>query len=168
MKLKKGEHVVIPGCGVGRVEAKETMELGESQVETWRIYLGPDAGRYWVPVDRIQHEGLRPLMEPDRVKSTWKLIEEQEAPKKRAHWNQRRKRYQEMVMSNSPMELAKLIGELVAVRAKKKEKRQVLSFGERRLLEQAKELIVQEIAAATGKSETKIEERLDTVIASAA
>ena len=104
------------------------IDVGGGPIEVFRIDLGPDDGVLWVPVGRLSVEGIRLPADEDHVEEAWELIPVQEAPKKRTNWNRRHRRYQEMLMSNQPKQLAELIGELVAVREAKREKRQTLSF----------------------------------------
>lgn len=150
MELAVGDVVVVPVLGVGVVERNEPLDLGEETVPAFKIDLGPDSGAYWIPEAQVGQQGLREPMPEEMIDRLWKTMKGAKAPKKRANWNRRRKRYNEMLASNEPMQLAELVGELVAVRAKKRKKKQTLSFGERRLLEKASALIAGEIAATTG------------------
>ena len=168
MALSRNDVVVVPGWGVGRVEAVEAMQVGEQTVRTYRISFGEESGRYWVPTDRVEAEGLRPPMDDAEIARTWELICSHELADKRAHWRKRQMRYHQMLMSNDPAELAKLIGELVAVQAHKRDKRQALSVQERELLDRAVRLMIGEIAAATGQEPDDVRATMDQTIAAAA
>jgi len=148
LELAIGETVVVPTMGVGVVEATERVDVGDAYVEAYRIDLGPEDGTFWIPQQQLGSQGLRPPISKDRLAAMWAEMLEQEAPKKRANWNRRRKRYSEMLASNEPLQLAALIGELSAVAAVKRTKKQSLSFGERQLLDKAQGLLAQEVAAA--------------------
>ncbi len=167
MDFQVDEMVVVPGCGVGRVDAVEEMNLGDTSVETYRIDLGEELGKYWVPKVRADAEGVRRPMSADRVEDTWELIRSQTSPDKLPNWRNRRRRYEEMMLSNEPGELATLVGELVCERNRKREKKQVLSHHELRIFERTQTLIVQEIAAATGRTREVVRERLEEVMAEA-
>lgn len=150
MELSVGDEVVVPALGVGKVETHGPIEIGEETVSAYKIDLGPEDGYYWIPESRLGEKGLRPPMNKKDVKAFWKVLTSQKVPGKRANWNRRRKRYDAMLTSNDPTQMARLLGELVAVQSKKRKKKQTLSFGERRLLEKASALIAGEIAATTG------------------
>lgn len=160
MTFSVSDLVVIPGCGVGHVDAVETMDVGGDPVKLYRITLEKDQARMWVPVHRAAAEGLRPVMSEDRVEETWDVLKAREAPEKRANWNRRQRRYNEKLMSNQPLEMAEVLGELAAVRETKS-----LSFGERRIFERVRELLVGEIAAARGVSRDKVEARMEDLLA---
>lgn len=165
MELSVGDVVVVPALGVGTVETKQAVDVGDRAVPAYRIDLGPDDGAYWIPEARLGQEGLRQPMAADEVADVLDTLGAQEAPVKRANWNRRRKRYDEMIAANDPAQLAALIGELVAVQVSKKEKKQTLSFGERRLLEKTRRMLVEEIAAATGDDVGVVDQRIDAVLA---
>ena len=144
------DMVVVPGCGVGRGEA----------VELYRIDLGDTKGRMWVPTHLVNAQGLRPVMTIERAKEAWTVIEAQAAPDERQNWNRRQRRYNEKLLSNEPIEMAELLGELAAVRNKKE-----LSFGERKIFEKVRELLICEIAAAMAQPRPKIEQRMSKALA---
>ncbi|MEN0062681.1 MAG: CarD family transcriptional regulator [Myxococcota bacterium] len=154
------ELVVVPGCGVGRVEAVETMDVDGERVELYRIDLGESSGRMWVPTNLVDVQGVRKVMSPDSAEEAWSIITAMEAPEARQNWNRRQRRYNEKLMANQPMELAELLGELAAVRSTKE-----LSFGERKIFERVRELLVSEIAAACGQTRGQVEERMTEVLA---
>jgi CarD family transcriptional regulator len=158
LKLSVGDTVVVPTMGVGVVDAKERVDVGDVSINAYRIDLGEDEGTFWIPVDQLGSHGLREPISKDQLARLWASMLEQEAPAKRANWNRRRKRYQEMLASNEALQLAALVGELSAVAAVKKTKKQTLSFGERQLLDKAQSLLAQEVAAAR---DCEIDEVLD-------
>lgn len=158
MELTIGDTVVVPTMGVGVVDAKEEVDVGDVTVSAYRIDLGGDDGTFWIPLAQLGAQGLREPVSPGDLAKVWAEMLEQEAPKKRANWNRRRKRYQDMLASNEPLQMAALVGELSAVAAVKRAKKQTLSFGERQLLEKAQNLLAQEMAATR---ECDIDEVLD-------
>lgn len=166
MQVRVGDNVVVPGCGVGLVEAVESMDLSGTgnEEQLYRIsFENSDERRMWVPVDRVAEQNLRPVMSAELVEQTWEVIRSQEAPDARATWNRRQRRYSEMLMSNSPRSLAELLGELAAVRSEKP-----LSFTEKRMFRQVWDLLVGEITASTGEEREVIEARMEEVVPPAA
>lgn len=163
MNYSVGDSVVLPGCGVGTVQAIQTMEMDGTDVEMYRIDLGEDAGKMWVPLHRAVVSGMRPVMTVEQAERTWQIIKAQEAPEKRANWNRRQRRYNEQLMSNEPEAMAELLGELAAVRSEKP-----LSFGERRLYERVKGLLTDEIAAALEQPVETVTKRMDEVVGASA
>ncbi len=156
MEFRVGDCVVAPGCGVGTIEGVETMDMGDAPVELYRITFDEEGTRMWVPLSQVAAKGLRPVMDKERVKDIWYAIDNQELPNKRATWNRRYRRYNDMLMSNHPKSMAEVLGELLALRKEKK-----LSFGEKRLFERVRTLLVGEIAAAAGREREDVATDID-------
>lgn len=144
LNFAQDELVVVPGCGVGRIEAIETMETGDEPVEMYKIFVESTGVRMWVPTYRAAADGYRRPLDEDRIDAVLEMIRDTTAPDKRATWNRRQRRYQELLMSNDPMQLAALLGELASVRQAK-----ALSFGERKMFDRACELMSTELQSAT-------------------
>ncbi len=155
MEYRQGDNVVVPGCGVGHIASTETMEMDGVVIALYRIELGDNAGMMWVPTDRVEEKGLRPVMSEAQVDMAWEVISQQEVPDTRDPWNRRQRRYTEMIMSNSPRSMAEVLGELAAVRRTKS-----LSFTEKKMFLQVWELVVGEMAAALGVTRSVIVERM--------
>jgi len=156
MEFRVGDPVVAPGCGVGRIDGIETMDMGDAEVELFRIAFGDDGTKMWVPTNQVAAKGLRPIMDPSRVPDIWHTIDNQELPDQRATWNLRYRRYNDMMMSNHPKALAEVLGELLSLTKEKK-----LSFGEKRLLDKVRTLLVGELAAASNVDKSQVEAEID-------
>jgi len=146
LEFEQDDVVVVPGCGVGKIEAIETMDTGDEPVEMYKIFVESTGVRMWVPTYRATADGFRRPLEEDRIEAVLECIRETTAPEKRATWNRRQRRYQELLMSNDPMQLAALLGELASVRQNK-----ALSFGERKMFDRACDLMSAELQQASPK-----------------
>ena len=71
-------------------------------------------------------------------------------------WNRRYREYTEMLKSGSPIKVAKVLRDLSKVRGDKGE----LSYGEKKLMEQARKLLITELALARRVREETIERDL--------
>ena len=117
--MKVGENVVLPGCGVGAIEARVNMEVEGQDVDLMRIALSGSGDTVWIPVNRLVDQGVRPVMDPSLIDRVMDTLSSQSAPPQRKQWNQRQRRYAQLLMSNQPVMLAQLVGELGAVDADK-------------------------------------------------
>jgi CarD family transcriptional regulator len=75
-------------------------------------------------------------------------------------WNRRYREYMEKIKTGSVFEIAEVLRDLQRLKTDKE-----LSFGERKMLDTARTLLVKEIAVATKSKEVKIEEKLDRIFA---
>jgi CarD family transcriptional regulator len=74
-------------------------------------------------------------------------------------WNRRYREYTEMLKSGSPFEVAKVLRDLYRLKGDKE-----LSFGERRLLDQARSLLVTELALARRCKEQRVEQEIESIL----
>ena len=73
-----------------------------------------------------------------------------------ATWNRRYREYMEKIKTGSLVEIASVLRDLCLLRSDKE-----LSFGERKMLDTARSLLVQELALAKGQSEELVARELD-------
>ena len=74
-------------------------------------------------------------------------------------WNRRYREYTDMLKSGSPFEVAKVLRDLYRLKSDKE-----LSFGERRLLDQARTLLVTELALARKCAESRVEQEIQVIL----
>ncbi len=75
-------------------------------------------------------------------------------------WNRRYREYTEKIKTGSPLEIAKVLRDLLVLKGDKE-----LSFGERKMLDTARSLLVKELSIAKAHPEEKIMEELRTMFA---
>ncbi|HSR35581.1 MAG TPA: CarD family transcriptional regulator, partial [Desulfurivibrionaceae bacterium] len=75
-------------------------------------------------------------------------------------WNQRYREYMEKIKTGSVYEIAAVLRDLFLLRVDKD-----LSFGERKMMDTAKSLLVKEIALAKDVAEEKVEQHIERMFA---
>ncbi|MCA9567547.1 MAG: hypothetical protein KC656_06880 [Myxococcales bacterium] len=158
MEFREGGMVVVPGCGVGQIEDIEVVQMDDITVSMYRIVVEGDV-RIWVPTATARLQGIRRPVAEERVQALLDAVRDTTAPTERATWNRRQRRYTEQLMSNDPLQLAELLGELASVRSRK-----ALSFGERRLFDRAVTLLGGELRVAA-EDPASVEEALAEALA---
>jgi CarD family transcriptional regulator len=156
LKLEVGDKAVHPAHGLGEIIAIEHREIGGAKGEFFIIRILDNGMRVMVPRTSAQAAGLRPVMsskEADRVLETMRA---REVAVDLQPWSRRFRAYTEMIKSGSPHEVAKVLRDMYRLKFDKE-----LSFGERRLLDQAKSLLMKELAAAKGVTEPELQSRVD-------
>ena len=109
-----------------------------------RIALSGSGDTVWIPVNRPSTRASAPSWTPASSIASW--TPSRPSPRRpSASRNQRQRRYAQLLMSNQPVMLAQLVGELGAVDADK-----ALSFTEKRMYRQAWDLLLGELAASAG------------------
>jgi CarD family transcriptional regulator len=156
LHVQVGDKVVHPAHGLGEILAIEQREIGGTKGEFFIIRILDNGMRVMVPRASAQSAGLRPVMsakEADKVLDTMKA---REVAVDLQPWSRRFRAYTEMIKSGSPHEVAKVLRDMYRLKFDKE-----LSFGERRLLDQAKSLLLKELAAAKGLTEAALQSKVD-------
>jgi len=154
--LKLGDKAVHPSHGLAEVTAIEHREIGSVKGEFYILRILDNGMRVMVPRASSGAAGIRPVMtskEADRVLETMKA---REVAVDLQPWSRRFRAYTEMIKSGSPHEVAKVLRDMYRLKFDKD-----LSFGERRLLDQAKSLLMKELAAAKGVTEPVLQAQVD-------
>jgi CarD family transcriptional regulator len=113
-----------------------------------------------VPTETAAAAGLRPVISRKDAKKVLDILRSDEVAVKTQPWNRRYREYMEMLKSGSPFEVAKVLRDLYRLKSEKD-----LSFGERRLLDTARSLLVTELCLSLGKKEDAIEKEIQTLFA---
>lgn len=146
-----GDKVVYPGHGLAIVEGIEKKEFSGMARRFYKLRLYDNELVILVPTDNAERVGLRDIIDKKEVAKVMKILRG-EASELPANWNRRQKKYQERIQSGSLFEVAKVFRDLSLLKAQKE-----LSFGEKKVLDSARNLIVNEIAEAKGIAPTKAE-----------
>ncbi|MBX3249149.1 MAG: CarD family transcriptional regulator [Myxococcales bacterium] len=159
MEFKVGDKAVHPAHGVGEVTSIEKKTIAGNDKRFYILKIVDSGMTVMVPTDGVERLGLREVISKREAKKVLDELKKDEVAVTSQPWNRRYREYTEMLKSGSPIEVAKVLRDLSRLRGEKE-----LSFGERRLLEQARNLIVTEVALAQQVNEDRIEKTLDTIL----
>lgn len=150
-----GSYVVCPGHGVGQVLNKEMKQLGDEEKLFYIVKIISNGMTIMVPSDK--QDGLRELVSDADIQEVFELLNTHDVKVDNSTWNRRHRDYLAKVKTGSLMEIADVLRSLFLLRNMKK-----LSFGERKMMDQCKDLIIKEIAISTGESENTIDTKIDS------
>ena len=155
MRLELGDLAVYPAHGVGQIESVEARTVGDRKYDFFVMRILENGMKIMIPVQNIDEIGLRPLIGKDEVKKVYALFKAPPKLPESTNWNRRHREYMEKIKTGSPYEVAEVMCELLAMRVEKD-----LSFGERKLLDTVKVLLVKEVALASEKTEKEVEDEI--------
>jgi len=137
------ELVVYPAQGVGKIEKIESQVIGGCLTELYMVRILNNSVMVMVPVQNAANVGLRALCTPDQCRNILEYIQDRSdfTGYTGQNWNRRYREYSEKLKSYDLRDVAYVLKELILIGRDKE-----LSFGERRLLEQAMHLITTELA----------------------
>ncbi|MEM9073693.1 MAG: CarD family transcriptional regulator [Myxococcota bacterium] len=159
MEFNIGDKAVHPAHGVGEVTAIEKKSIAGTDKRFYILKIVDSGMTVMVPTDGVKRLGLREVISKREAKKVMDELKKDEVAVTSQPWNRRYREYTEMLKSGSPIEVARVLRDLSRLRSDKE-----LSFGERRLLEQARNLLVTELALAKAVKEEKINKDIDKIL----
>jgi len=160
--FKSGDLAVYPAHGVGKIMGIESRDVsGSGSMKSFYVLkvLDTDA-TIMVPVDNAVTVGLRKIVKKSMVPKIYEILRDRKgAVLDNQTWNRRYREYTDKIKSGCVMEVAAVLRDLYLLKFDKE-----LSFGERRMLDTAKNLLVKELAIAKKLKEEKVEAELYRII----
>ena len=158
-----GDKAVYPVHGVAEVVALESRDIGGSPTNVYILKILDTGLKIMVPTVNAGTVGLRDLISAKEVKEVLTILKSRDIPRDTQTWNRRYREYMEKIKTGSVFEIAEVMRDLSVLRATKD-----LSFGERKMLDTARGLLIKELAIAKGVGEDKIGAEVDAIFAVAA
>ncbi|MFQ5851000.1 MAG: CarD family transcriptional regulator [Candidatus Binatia bacterium] len=153
--FKVGEKVVYPAHGVGEIEAIRTQVISGSERKFYMLRILETDMKIMIPVDNVQSVGLRRVIDKNMVSRVYKVLRQRNVEIDQQTWNRRYREYTEKIKTGSILEIATVLRDLFLLKGDKE-----LSFGERKVLDTARNLLVKELSIARSHSEQRIMEEL--------
>lgn len=156
-----GDLVVYPGQGVARIVERKTQEIAGSEVEFLVLRMLEDDSRILIPRENVDRVGLRGVIGRRDADRIWEILRTRTRRRRRSGitWSRQFREYQEKLKTGSVFDIAEVLRDLLRLQREKE-----LSFGERRVLDMARSLLVQELAAAQKTRPSQIEAELKSLV----
>ncbi len=158
MEFQVGDKVVYPAQGVSVVESISTQEFLGEKVRCYNLRLVSTNSRVMVPVANSDRVGLRPLAPRSRVRQVMKRLKDRAASGD-GDWKDRYRANLERIKTGDLDEVVAVLLCLTDVAARK-----TLSFRERKMYDQARQLLVYEVAEVEGRPVEEVEAEVDDVL----
>ena len=158
MAFKVGDMAVYPGHGVGVIEGVETRDIAGSRETFYVLKILENSMTVMVPTSKADAIGMRDIVEEAEVEEIYKVLMERDVELDKQTWNRRYREYMAKIKTGSPYEVARVLRDLYILKGDKN-----LSFGERKMFDTAKGLLVKELAVSKNMDEALIEARLGEI-----
>lgn len=139
--FKKGDFIVYPAHGVGRVTGVEKDEVAGFAIEVYVVSFEQDKMTLRVPTAKATSSGMRPLSSDKIIKDALKTLKGK-AKVKRTMWSRRAQEYEAKINSGDLISIAEVVRDL-----HRAEDQPEQSYSERQLYESALDRMVREVAA---------------------
>jgi CarD family transcriptional regulator len=161
--FKKGDLAVYPAHGVGIIETIESKEISGIRQDFYIIRILDNNMKIMVPTQNVDSVGLREIIGRKEVPRLYSILKKRDMIIDNQTWNRRYRDYMEKIKTGSVFEVAEVYRDLLMLKEDKD-----LSFGERKMLDTARNLLVKEISLAKKVEEKQVEKDLDKMFAAAA
>jgi CarD family transcriptional regulator len=154
-----GDKVVYPAHGVGRIEAIVEKEVAGEKMSFYVLSIHGKDVKIMVPTLNADKVGLRQVVREEELEKVFNILSDgiNKMPSK---WNKRYVFNMDKIKTGSIYEIAEVFRNLTLL-SKEKE----LSFGEKKMLDNTRDLIVKEIAYSkkieTSQAETLVSKYCD-------
>ena len=152
---------MYPVHGVVEVQGVEEKEILGSRKDFYVLNVLESNVKLMVPTDNINSVGLRPVVARKEVKKILDILREEngEIPKLGVQsWNKRYKEYADKVKSGDIYEIARVLRDIHHLKKVKN-----LSFGEKRIMENALSHVVKELSIALRKKEGEVSSQIEEI-----
>jgi len=154
-----GDKVVYPTHGVGKIEAIQEKEVAGEKISCYVVSIFGKDIKIMVPTSTSEKVGLRQVVREEDLEKVFNILRDG-IDKMPVKWNKRYLFNMDKIKTGSIYEIAEVFRNLTLL-SKEKE----LSFGEKKMLDSTRELIVKEIAYSkkieTSQAETLISKYCD-------
>ncbi|MCP4609059.1 MAG: CarD family transcriptional regulator [Planctomycetes bacterium] len=155
-----GDLAVYPAHGVGSIEKIETQEISGCEQDFYVMRILDNDMLIMIPTNNVTNVGLRDIICEEEVAELYSILKKRDVTIDNQTWNRRYRDYMEKIKSGSVFEVAEVYRDLLIIKINKD-----LSFGERKMLDTARNLLVKEISLAKNVDEKEVEKDLDNMFA---
>jgi CarD family transcriptional regulator, regulator of rRNA transcription len=150
-----GQLAVYPAHGVGRIESVQEREVSGTPEKFYIMRLLDSDMIIMIPTGNARNIGLREVIDFQEVTRVYDILRSRPSRLSNQTWNRRYRDYMDKIKTGSPFRVAEVLRDLTLLKGEKD-----LSFGERKMLDTAKNLLIKELSLANEKEETEIEAQL--------
>jgi len=158
MDFAIGDKVVYPAHGVAEIVGIEERDIGGSELRYYVLRILENGMRVMVPTNNVVQVGMRDIVSSDEADRVFDVLKKREKVIESTTWNRRYREYMEKIKTGSIFEVAKVLRDLYVLKGDKD-----LSFGERKMLDTARSLLVREISLSKGMTQEEVETKFRTI-----
>ena len=154
----KGDLAVYPAHGVGCIESIESKEINGDTMNFYMMKIVENGMVIMIPTSNVESVGLREVIPETEVPEVYKVMQEKAQGADNQTWNRRYREYMDKIKTGSIYDVAEVFRDLFQLKLEKD-----LSFGERKLLDTAQNLLVQELSTAKDIDEKSMMQEIENL-----
>jgi CarD family transcriptional regulator len=149
---------VYPAHGVGVIRAIETQQVAGIDQTFYVLEIIGNSMRIMIPTSSSENVGLRSIVNKKEASEVLNILRDRAIEVDSQTWNRRYREYMEKIKTGSIFEVAAVLRDLFLLSVDKD-----LSYGERKMLDTAKGLLVRELSIAQNVEEDKISRKIENI-----
>ena len=157
-EFSKGDLAVYPAHGVGCIESIESKEINGDTMNFYMMKIVENGMVIMIPTTNVESVGLRDVIPETEVPEVYKVMKKKGQGADNQTWNRRYREYMDKIKTGSIYDVAEVFRDLFNLRLEKD-----LSFGERKLLDTAQNLLVQELSTAKDIDEEAMMQEIENL-----
>jgi CarD family transcriptional regulator len=157
-EFAKGDLAVYPAHGVGCIESIESKEINGDTMNFYMMKIVENGMVIMIPTSNVESVGLREVIPETEIPQVYKVMQEKAQNGDNQTWNRRYREYMDKIKTGSIYDVAEVFRDLFQLKLEKD-----LSFGERKLLDTAQNLLVQELSTAKDIDEVSMMKEIETL-----
>lgn len=156
--FKPGDLAVYPAHGVGLIETVEPRCIDGTDQEFYIMRILDNNLTIFIPTANAENIGLRSVIDREDVERIMSILGEKTAPSTGQTWNRRYRGYMDKIKTGSVFEVAEVYRDLNLIKSHRE-----LSFGERKVLDVAQNLLIKELSVVEEADEAEVVERIESI-----
>ncbi|MBT8328748.1 MAG: CarD family transcriptional regulator [Desulfofustis sp.] len=154
----EGDMAVYPAHGVGVIKKIETQQVAGVDQTFYVLEILGNSMRIMIPTTSSENVGLRSIVNKKEASEVLNILRDRAIEIDSQTWNRRYREYMEKIKTGSIFEVAAVLRDLFLLSVDKD-----LSYGERKMLDTAKGLLVKELSIAQDVEEDKISKKIEKI-----
>ena len=153
-----GDKIVYPMHGAGIIEAIEEKEVLGKKRKYYIVRMPLGNMKVMIPLQNVEEIGIREIISIEEVEQVIAVLGD-DISKMPQNWNRRYRANMDKIKSGDIYEVAMVVRNLML-----RDKEKGLSTGERKMLTNAKQILISEIVLAKDVEEETVEELINAAI----
>ncbi|HKL12654.1 MAG TPA: CarD family transcriptional regulator [Halanaerobiales bacterium] len=156
--FEKGDKVVYPNHGAGTIVDVEVKEILGEEKKYYIMELPIGEMRVMIPVHKVEEIGIRDVIDEEEAENVFHLLKGEKS-KMSQNWNRRYRANMEKLKTGDIYEVVEVVRNLTI-----RDMEKGLSTGEKKMLSNARKILISELVLAKGMSEEKVVEKIDNIL----
>jgi CarD family transcriptional regulator len=154
----KGDRVVYPNHGAGTIVDVEVKEILGEEKKYYIMELPIGEMRVMIPVHKVEEIGIRDVIDEEEAENVFHLLKGEKS-KMSQNWNRRYRANQEKLKTGDIYEVVEVVRNLTI-----RDMEKGLSTGEKKMLSNARKILISELVLAKNMSEEEVVEKIDNIL----